>query len=256
MAQLRQHIRSTRQTTPALNHPAQLTIEIREIPLTYLFTDDTGRFNPPAQSGNQYIMVGLHTASNAILVHPFASKHDSHQIPAYNNIYACLNAVGAAPTIHVMDNEASVAFQGAVATNKCKLQLVPPHVHRRNATERAIRTFKDHFLAILAGTPLSFPANQWDLLIPQAELTLNLLRPTPNATATSAWEALFGKFNFDVTPLGPAGCCVQLHNKPSLCQNWDFPVQDGFYVGPALQHYCCYWVLTKESRAVIISDAV
>jgi hypothetical protein len=159
MAQPRQHICSTRQTTPASNHPAQSTIEIRKIPLTHLFTDDTGRFNPRAQSGNQYIMVGLHTASNAILVCLFASKCDSHQIPAYNNIYARLNAVGAAPTIHVMDNKASMAFQRAVATNKCKLQLVPPHVHRHNAAERAIRTFKDHFLAILAGTPPSLPAN-------------------------------------------------------------------------------------------------
>ncbi len=72
----------------------------------------------------------------------------------------------------------------------------------------------------------------------------------------SAWEVLFGKFNFDATPLGPAGCCVQLHNKPSLRRSWDFRAQDGFYVGPALQHYRCYRVLTKKSRAVIISDAV
>jgi hypothetical protein len=61
------------------------------------------------------------------------------------------------PTLHIMDNESSAAFQRAVAANNCKLQLVPPHVHRRNAAERTIRTFKDHFLAILAGTAASFP---------------------------------------------------------------------------------------------------
>ena len=237
-------------------HHSQSTIEIREIPLTHLFTDDTGQFHPYTQSGNQYIMVGLRIASNAILLRPFASKHDSHQIPAYNDMYAHLNAVGAALTIHVMDNEESLAFQRAIATNKCKLQLVPPHVHRCNVAERAIRTFKDHFLVILAGTPPLFPANRWDLLIPQAELTLNLLRPTPNATATSVWEALFGPFNFDATPLAPAGCCVQIHNKPSLRRSWDFHAQDGFYIEPALQHYHCYRVLTKESHAVIVSDAI
>jgi hypothetical protein len=74
-----------------------------------------------------------------------------------------------------MDNEASAAFRQAITDNDCKLQLVPPHVHRCNAAERAIRTFKDHFLAILAGLPPSFPRDRWDLLIPQAELTLNLL---------------------------------------------------------------------------------
>ncbi len=67
---------------------------------------------------------------------------------------------------------------------------------------------------------------------------------------------LFGPFNFDAIPLGPAGCCVLIHNKPSLHQSWDFRAQDGIYVGPALQHYHCYRVLTKELWAVIVSDAV
>ena len=30
-------------------------------------------------------------------------------------------------------------------------QLVPPNVHRKNIAEKAIRTFKAHFLAFLAG---------------------------------------------------------------------------------------------------------
>jgi hypothetical protein len=33
-------------------------------------------------------------------------------------------------------------------------------------------------------------------------------------------------------------------------------VQDGFYVGLALQYYRCYQVLTKESSVVIVSDTV
>ena len=164
MAQPRQHIRSshtqplgTHHTDPTAVVTSQPTIEIHELPLTHLFTDDTGRFHPRALSGNQYIMVGLHSASNAILVRPFASKHDSHQIPAYADIFHRLATAGMPPTLHIMDNESSVAFQRAVAANNCKLQLVPPHVHRRNAAERTIRTFKDHFLAILAGTAASFP---------------------------------------------------------------------------------------------------
>jgi hypothetical protein len=67
-----------------------------------------------------------------------------------------------------MDNKASSAFQQAIANNNCALQLVPPHVHRRNAAKRAIRMFKDHFLAILAGTAPSFPADHCDLLLPHA----------------------------------------------------------------------------------------
>ena len=132
---------------------------------------------------------------------------------------------------------------------------MPPHVHCQNAAERVIRMFKNHFLAILAGTPPSFPANRWDLLLLHAKLMLNLLSlaATP---ATSAWEALCGLYNFDATPLGPAGCCVKVHTKPALRRLWDYRAQDSFYIGPALKHYRCYCILTAASKTTIISDAL
>jgi hypothetical protein len=55
-------------------------------------------------------------------------------------------------------------------------QLVPPGVHRRNAAERAIRTFKNHFIAGLCSVDKDFPLHLWDRLLPQAILSLNLLR--------------------------------------------------------------------------------
>jgi hypothetical protein len=70
-------------------------------------------------------------------------------------------------------------------------------VHRRNRAERAIRTFKDHFLAILAGVDPKFPAYLWDLLLPQAELTLNLLRQSLINPQISAWEFFQGPFDFE-----------------------------------------------------------
>ena len=57
-----------------------------------------------------------------------------------------------------------------------KLELVPPGFHCRNAAEVAIRNFKAHFFSVLAGTATSFPPPLWDLLLPQAEVTVNLLR--------------------------------------------------------------------------------
>ena len=117
-------------------------------------------------------------------------------------------------------------------------------------------TFKDHFLAVLAGAAPSFPADRWDLLLPHAELTLNLLRSSRCNPAISAWHDLFGAFNFDATPLGPGGCSVHIHNKAMTRRSWDYRSHNGFYVGPALQHYRCYRVLNKESRAVAITDAV
>ena len=260
MAQPRQHIRSTQRaptdTVTAAVMPQAMTAEVHVIPINRIFTDDTGRFTPRARSGNQYIMVTLHGPSNAILVQPFPSKHDSHRIAAYNDVYARLTSAGQPPTLHILDNEVSGTFQKAIMANNCTFQLVPPNVHRRNAAERAICTFKDHFLAILAGTAPNFPRDRWDLLLPQAELTLNLLRESNTKPNQSAWEHLFGPYNFDATPMGPAGSRVIIHNKAQQRRSWDYRGHDGFYVGPALKHYRCYRILNKDTHAVAISDAV
>jgi hypothetical protein len=235
----------------AQNNPA---VDIQVIPINHIFTDDTGRFTPRARSGNQYIMVALHSESNAILVQPFKSKHDSHRITAYNELYSRLTNQHATPDVHILDNEASRAFLHAITANGCKYQLVPPHVHRRNRAERAIRTFKDHFLTILAGVAPTYPKDRWDLLLPQAELTLNLLRPSNNPTC-SAWESLFGAYTFDATPMGPAGCRVLIHTKAAIQRSWENRCHDGFFIGPALTHYQCYRVLNAHSGAVTIRSS-
>ena len=79
--------------------------------------------------------------------------------------------------LQILDNKCSAAYK--LQTEEkwgAKIQLVPPDVHRRNIAERAIRTFKAHFLSILAGVSDAFPNLLWDCLLPQTELTLNLLR--------------------------------------------------------------------------------
>ena len=142
MAQPWQHIRSTKTneiptTTPTTTPtaPTANAIELHELPINRLFTDDTGQFHPRSRSSNQYIMVALHALSNAILVQPFASKQDRHCILACNAIFTWLQATNNAPALHIMENEASNALKLAITSNNCQLQLVPPHVYRRNAAE-------------------------------------------------------------------------------------------------------------------------
>ncbi len=74
-------------------------------------------------------------------------------------------------------------------------------MHCCNRAECAIRTFKDHFLFILAGVDQSLPPYLWDLLLPQAELTLNLLRQLTLNPSITAWEFFHGPFDFNKTPL-------------------------------------------------------
>ena len=84
-------------------------------------------------------------------------------------------------------------------------QRVPPTMHRMNASERAIRTFKAHFLAILVRVADNFPRHLWDLLLPQAELTLNLLRQSKANPKISERKCFNGAFNYNAMSLGPLG---------------------------------------------------
>ncbi|KAL7528255.1 hypothetical protein ACHAWF_002495, partial [Thalassiosira exigua] len=103
---------------------------------------------------------------------------------------------------------------------------------------RAIRTFKAHFVRILAGVAPDFPRYLWDLRVPQAEMTLNFLRSSKSNPKISAWEFFDGPFNYDATPLGPLGSRVIAHNKPDTWQFWNFRGKDGWDIGVSMLHYC------------------
>ena len=64
-------------------------------------------------------MIAFHANMNAILVHPFPNKHDAHCIAAYQDIHARLSNANRKPLVHILDNEASLAFQQAITSNGC-----------------------------------------------------------------------------------------------------------------------------------------
>ena len=57
-------------------------------------------------------------------------------------------------------------------------------------------------------------------------------------------------------PLVPIRCRDLIHNKPSTRASWAFRARNGFYVGPALQHYCCFQVLDTATKSNLISNTV
>jgi hypothetical protein len=115
-------------------------------------------------------------------------------------------------------------------------QLVPPYSHRQNSAERAIRSFKYHLIAGRCSTDKSFPMNLWDRLLPQSVITLNMLRTSRINPKLSAATKLFGKYDFNRAPI----------ETPNRRITWAPHVQDGWYLGPALEHYRCYTVyITK-----------
>ena len=131
-----------------------------------------------------------------------------------------LTIKGVKPTVQRLDNEASKAYTDNITKHGLKYQLTPAQMHRRNIAERAIQTFKNHFITVLAGADSSFPKNEWDRLLPQAELTLNLLRTSRINPNLSAEEQLNGIFNCNKTPLAPPGIKILSFNMPSHRASW------------------------------------
>ena len=182
-------------------------------------------------------MIAYHCDANLKLAEPFSSRKDAHRLLAYNKIMQRLTDNNLCVNLQILDNEASKEYKRTIKNKwNAKYQLVPPHMHRSNAAEQAIRTFKAHFLSILAGVAPDFPINLWDLLLQQAELTLNLLRQATLDPSQSAWAYFHGAFNYDATPIGPLGCNIIAHRKTATRNSWDFRSAAGWYVGVALQH--------------------
>jgi hypothetical protein len=110
-------------------------------------------------------------------------------------------AKGLKPKLMKLDNEVSKWLKTYLHQQYITLQLVPPYSHRQNSAERAIRSFKDHLIAGLFSTDRSFPMHLWDRLLPQAVITLNMLRTSRINPKLSAATHIFGQYDFNRAPM-------------------------------------------------------
>ncbi len=156
------------------------------------------------------MMVLVEVNENFIKTEPMKNRSEAAMIKVYTALWARLTASGTVkPKTNILDNEASAEFKREIQNN-CTIQLVPSDNHRQNLTEWAIQTFKNHFKLILAGVDDTFPMRLWDRLLPQAILTLKLLRQSIVVPTISAWQYVHGNFDYNKMPLAPMGCAVQI----------------------------------------------
>ena len=224
--------------------------------LQKIYTDQTGKFPTPSSNGMQYCFVLYSFDANAILVEPIKNRSAQELLRAHKKLVTFLTQKGYKPTMHYLDNEAPQCIKSYDSTNAIKYQLVPPFSHRRNAAERAIRTWKTHFITGLCSVDPNFPMHLWDRLIPQSVITLNLLRPSRRDPTKSAYEVLHGPFNYDATPLAPPGCKTIAFESPQCRQSFAPHGIPAWYIGPTLEHYRCYKVYVPKTRAERVCDTV
>ena len=141
-----------------------------------IFTDQTGRFPITSSTRKKYIMILYDYDINSILTETMTSRDERELIRATEELHGQLTARGLKPQLQILDNECPRGLKQWLKQQEVGYQLVPPHIHRRNAAERAIATFKDHFITTLCGADPNFPMHLWCRTVTQATRTLNMLR--------------------------------------------------------------------------------
>ena len=259
MDRVRKNLRSTKIVKEELQiqQEAKTHVAFASIEVTgKIYTDQTGRFPTPSSRGYKYILILYSYDANAILAEPLKSRTAEDILQAYKKLVIHLTQRGYKPQTHWLDNEASEIMKQYDMEETITYQLAPPYTHRRNAAERAIRTWKNHFIAALCTVDSSFPMHLWDRLIPHTTMTLNMLRQCRSNPRLSAYETLNGVYNFDATPIGPIGCKIVAHETPEQRKTWSPHAINGYYLGPSLEHYRCHKIYVPATRSERIVETI
>jgi hypothetical protein len=177
-------------------------------------------------------------------------------IRVYQKILNRMKAAGLGLRNQVLDNKCSAVMKARIKENGMDYKLVPPGQHRHNQSERAIQTFKAHFISILAGVNNKFPLLLWCHLVKLTELTLNLLRQSRVAPKIVAFAHVHGTHDYMQTPFAPIGCVVQTHVKPNNRLSWETRSEPGFNLGTSMEHHQCFRVYVMRTRATRIRDTI
>jgi hypothetical protein len=219
MNQRRHNIRSTSKTPIDKHQPPDTELGTKThlvyavvVDQGQLYTDLTVKFLVRSSKENSYVMVCYIYDSNYIKVVSMNSRSALEWFKAYDSIHQELTVKGFKPKLQTLGNEASAALKNFFTVNDIAYQLVPPHCHRRNAAERAIRTFKENFVAGLSSVDPSFPMHLWDRFLPQSEITLNLLRTSRLHPQLSVAVHYHGLVDYNKTDFAPPGSKI-LHTR-------------------------------------------
>jgi hypothetical protein len=221
-----------------------------------IHTNQTGAFLMTLQRGYRYIMVGIHIDANYIFCELMKNRTEGKMITAYQKMVDRMEAAGLGLKHHRLDNECSENFKTCIKKNRMTWELVPPNCHQRNMAERAIQTFKNHFVAILSGVDDKFPLSLWCHLVQPSELTVNLLQQSNVVPKILAYAHVHGQHNYMRRLFAPLGCAVLAHVKPKDRQTWDVHGDVRFSIGTATEHHRCFHVYIVKTQATRISDSV
>ena len=153
------------------------------------------------------------------------------------------------PKHQVPDNEISAAYMKKVWETHMTFHFVPSDDHQHNLAEKAIQTWKYHFIGIMSGTAAMLPVHLWYQAIPQADQQLLNLRQPHVHPKVSAYAQVYGPHNYNVAPFVTIGIETLMHGKPKQRDTFaEYCIKD-YILGKDFEHSraCKMWM--KDTRA-------
>ena len=94
-------------------------------------------------------------------------------------------------------------------------------MHHIKLAKCDVCTFKEHLKYLRATCDTKFPKHIWCQLIPQANITLNILQQARLHPKLSSYHVMWGAFNYNKTTLSPPGTHILVHENPKQRATWD-----------------------------------
>ena len=258
----RQEVCSTRMTEPTEDIPTNIPHQKKgDILITehevksLMYADQTGLFPAVSSLGNKYVMILHHVDSNSSWAEAMRNQSGGELILARARALARMRRRGLIPKHQILDNQASAEYKAAIEASGMTYELVPPEEHRRNMAEKAIQTFKDHFVGVLSGCAPSMPIHLWCQLLPQVKQQLLLLRQSRAHPNLSAYAHVYKQHDYNRHPFVPIGMEALVHDKPHKRRTYAEHCTKAFVLGTSTEHYRCWKFWTPTTRATHISGA-
>jgi hypothetical protein len=111
-----------------------------------IYFDATGRFPFQSEEGYEYMLVSAY--KNYIHVEPMVDRRAPSYVAAYRSTINFFHSKGHTLSVCRLDNESSVILENFFNEEvKIKFNFIAAGNHRANKAERAIQSWKNHFIA-------------------------------------------------------------------------------------------------------------
>ena len=126
-----------------------------------MYTDQMGKLPHRSIRRNRYQRILHEIDGKSTWIEPMKKKTEEEMILARRRALERMKAQGIVPTHQVLDNEISVAYRQEIKQTSMTYQIVPPYDHQSILEEKAIQTWKDHFIGVMRRTAATLPSHLW-----------------------------------------------------------------------------------------------